>query len=178
MTTNEVNRCDNFIINIGKFLSHYYYINGENLNKLSHEAFMEIFGLKAISTENIRLEEVTSGEVLLVTDTYGRVLGYRNPLIIKMTEENEIFFITNININFEEDLDELDIDSLKLEEFSDYELDQLLITSKKLKDDRVKYKIIKELKFRPESKPGVKQTLIEKVRKREFKRDKGEMKND
>ena len=114
-----------------------------------------------------------------MTDAYGKVLGYRNPLIIKLTEENESFFITDINLGFEEDKEiEPDFSNLKLEELSDYELDRLLITSKKLKDDRIKYRIIKELKFRPESKPGAKQNLIEKVRKREFKRNKGEIKND
>lgn len=179
MTTNEMNRCDSFIINIGKFLSHFYYISGENLSKLSHESFMEIFDLRAISTKNIKLGEVISGEVLLVTDVYGKVLGYRNPLIIKLTEENESFFITDVNISFDEEYSsDIDIDNLKLEDLSDYELDRLLVMSKKLKDERIKNRIIKELKFRPESKPGGKQTLIEKVRVREFKRNKGEIKND
>ena len=179
MTANEINNCDNFIISIRKFLSHYYYISGEDFNKLSHESFMEIFGLKAISTKNIKLDEVISGEVVLVTDTYGRVFGYRNPLIIKMTEENEDFFITNVSIDFEEETySEIDMNSLAFEKLSDYELDRLLMISKKLKDERVKHRIIKELRFRPESKPGGKKSLIEKVRKREFIRDKGEIKND
>ena len=67
---------------------------------------------------------------------------------------------------------------MNLEKLSDYELDQLLSESKKLKDERIKNKIIKELHFRPDSKPGKKSNLIEKVRKREFKKIKGVIEND
>ena len=177
MTEKEMNMYDNFIITIGKFLSHYYYINLSNASKLSHEAFMEIFGLKSISTSNINLEKVLSGDVLLVSDAYERVYGYKNPLIINHNEENEEFFIRDANIEFEESK-ETDFSSLNLEKLSDYELDQLLSESKKLKDERIKNKIIKELRFRPDSKPGRKSNLIEKVRKREFKKIKGVIEND
>lgn len=172
MTINEVIKCDNFIISISKFLNHYYYINSNNLNKLSHEVFMEIFNLRGISTGSIKLEEVLSGEIILVSDVYDRVFGYRNPLIINKNEENESFFITNVNIGIDNDYDDIDLNNINLGNLSDYELDRLLTMSKKLKDERIKNKIIKELKFRPDSKPGVKSSLLEKVRKREFNRNK------
>ena len=177
MTEEDTIKYDNFIITIGKFLSHYYYINLSNASRLSHEAFIEIFNLKAIPTSNINFDKVISGEVLLVSDVYERVYGYRNPLIINHNEENEEFFIRNANIEFEESK-ETDFSSLNLEKLSDYELDQLLSESKKLKDERIKNKIIKELHFRPDSKPGKKSNLIEKVRKREFKKLEGEIEND
>ena len=177
MTINEVDKCNDFIIGIRKFLSHYYYINVDSAEKLSHEAFMEIFGLKAISSGKIELEEVVSGRIILVSDTYERVYGYRNPLIIDKTEDDREFFITDASIEFEQETkDEIDLESVNLEELSDYELDRLLMRSKKSKDERVKNRIIKELKFRPDSKPGKKGNLIEKVRKREFDNEK--MKGD
>ena len=170
MTVNEINSCDNFIISIGKFLSHYYYINNEKANSLSHEAFKEIFEVNSIPNHRIDLEDVVSGNVILVSDVYDRVFGYKNPLILRKNDE-ETFFINNINLDIEDNSRvNIDLGDIKLEELTDYELDKLLIESKKLKDERVKHKIIKELRFRPDSKPGIKQVILEKVRKREFKK--------
>ena len=166
MTIKEIDKYDNFIVSIGKFLSHFCYINSSNANKLSHEAFMEIFDIEGLNPKSIRLEDVLCGDIILVSDVYDRVFGYKNPLLIR-TEDEEEYFINNFEFEIE-DKKTIDLKGKKIEELTDYELDKLLIESKKLKDERIKHKIIKELRFRPESKPGAKQTLIEKVRKREF----------
>ena len=171
MTVKEINKCNNFIITIGKFLSHYYYINSSNANKLSHEAFMEIFEVDSIPNEDIDLDDVICGDIILVSDTYDRVFGYINPLIIKQ-EEQPNFFISGLDLDdYAANSDCIDLGNLKLEELTDYELDQLLTESKRIKDERAKHKIIKELKFRPESKPGTKQVILERVRKRELKKE-------
>ena len=94
------------------------------------------------------------------------------------TEVNDDLEFAEINDNNQNNDLQDNIVTPDLEELSDYELNQLLIKSKRQKNERIKNRIIKELKFRPESKPGTKSNLIEKVRKREFKKIKGVVKND
>lgn len=180
MTLKEFKKVENYVITIGKFLSHYYYINGENINKLSHEEFTTILNIKPIPIDDVLLIEIITGEIVLVVDRNNYVLAFKNPLIIKQNEDvNNDFFITNASIDIlEEATENIDLENINISELTDYELDKLLVRCKEVGNDRIKNQIIKELRFRPESKPGIKQNLMEKQRIREFKKQSRSDNND
>ncbi len=170
MTIKEFKKVEKYKITIGKFLSHYYYINGDNLNKLTHTEFTLMFNIRYLSIFDVKMDEVTSGEVVLVTDRNGFVLAFKNPLIIKLDESTaDSFYITNASIDMYEKK-ELDLTNINFSELTDYELDRLLVICKEEGNEKYKNKVIKELRFRPESKPGMKQNLIEKEKIRELKK--------
>ena len=172
MTLREFEIVQNNIISIGKFLSHYYYIGCKNINKLTHNEFTTMFNLKFLSIFDIEMSEVISGEKVLVTDKNGLVLAFENPLIIKRNEDiSEEFYITNADITiFEEEKESIDLENIDFNELTNYELDKLLEVCKEKNNEKAKNKVIKELKFRPESKPGMRHNLVEKQRIRELKK--------
>lgn len=178
MTEKDLDKFGEFVINLSKFLSRYYNINSENSKKLSHEAFKEIFNVDSIPVYDVLVADIIRGEKVLVADVDGIIRGYDNSYVNE--EEREIIMEENDSIyadlEFKQWYEYFNVNGKKLTELSDYELDRLLYLSKKTRDDRTKNKVIKELKFRPESKPGSKQKKLEKVRKREFDNEK--MKGD
>lgn len=180
MTLKEFERVQNYKMSIGKFLSHYYYINGDNINKLTHYEFTTIFDLKYISIFDIEMSEVISGETVLVYDKNGLILAFKNPLIIKRNDDiSEEFYITNAIINmFEEEKESIDLQNINISELTDYELDKLLEVCKERRNEKAKNRVIKELRFRPESKPGIRHNLIEKEKIRELKKLTRSEKND
>lgn len=178
MTEKDLGKFGEFVINLSKFLSRYYNINSENSKKLSHEAFKEVFNLDSTPIYDIFVTDIIRGEKILVCDVDGIIRGYDNSYVNE--KESEIIMNENdtsyADLEFKQMYEYFDVNGKKLTELSDYELDRLLDLSKKTRDDRTKNKVIKELKFRPESKPGSKQKKLEKVRKREF--DNQKMKGD
>ena len=91
--------------------------------------------------------------------------GYKNPLINKKDYTNEES--SNLIITFEEK-PTINIDNI--DNCSEYELTELIKNCKKIKNDKAKKAIIKELNKRNNDKHS-KERIIEKVRKREFRKE-------
>ena len=75
------------ILTISKFLGNYYNVEGTGLNKLTHNQIKFMFDLKSYPYDKITSNNVISGKTLLVRDSEGVVLGYKNPFLNKSNEE-------------------------------------------------------------------------------------------
>lgn len=156
----------NNIISISKFLFIYYNIEGDCLHKLTHQQIKEILGIKTLPNDAIKESSIASGRVILVKDTNDLVLGYRNPLLNtkEILDEEPI----NVKIDFE---DNPIINTNDISDYSSYELTELIKTCKKTNNDKAKNIIIKELNKRDGTEKYSKEKIIEKVRKRETRKD-------
>ena len=160
---------------IQKFLSKFYNINCAN-SEITHQIIESLFGinpylkLEMINEEHI--EDIKSGHIILVVDGEHKVLGYKNPFLEKNNEEcksifemdvfTEVHNIENHPINLKEE----DVATLET-----YELEELLQVCKKRSDDISKRVVIKELHKRKEEENNHKEEIIEKVRKRELRKE-------
>lgn len=161
---------------IQKFLSKYYNICCTNSPHITHQVIESLFGINSclkmemINEENI--VDIKSGHIILVVDGENKILGYKNPLLEKEVEEcksifempifTEVHNIENHPLNLkEEDVTELET----------YELEELLHICKRRSDDISKKAVIKELQKRKEEENNHKDEIIEKVRKRELRKE-------
>ena len=157
---------NSYILSINKFLFIYYGIEGEGLYKLTHEQIKEMFNIKSVPNDIITNERIVKGSIILVKDSHGNVLGYSNPLLRKQQEES-----TRPDIEFENVDTKISISEEELCSYSNYELEKLMNTCKKNHKDKIKNSIIKELHKRKINDHNVKQQKLERVRKREFKKN-------
>jgi len=106
-------------IDLISFLNNYYGINNESLkmNKLTHTDVKILFPMikrSSFSELQNNMSLVYKGELLLVYDSYGKILPYINPHL-EVLDNNEYFNnyedVTFININ-DIDLDKLTKDEL------------------------------------------------------------------
>ena len=157
---------DNFIISMSKFLFVYYNLEGEVTRRITHKQLNSILCINNVPNDKIVVDDILSGDVILVKDCEGVVQGYRNPLINKktFTEEEPL----ELDVTFDE---KSYIDIYDLSEYSDYELSGLIKKCKKAKNDRDKNIIIKELHKRKELENNHKDKIIQRVRKRELREE-------
>jgi hypothetical protein len=149
-------------ISMSKFLLDYYNIKGEVVNKLTHEQINEMLNLGQILDDNLSIEDVLTGKVLLVKDSEGKLQGYKNPLINKKDYVDEE--PSSVIISFEEE-PIINIDNIH--DCTNYELEELIKDCKKTKNDKAKNAIIKDLNKRDGNN---KQTKV-KIRKRNIRKE-------
>lgn len=167
-----MSKIDGDVLNISKFIQNCYNISEKRLNRLSHRDLKEMFGLKSVPDAVIDSGKLDQGSILLVKDCNNVVLGYVNPLLNYNYDEIEKMFEINENtvINFEEkEINDINKEELKC--FSDYELEDLLKKCKKEKDDKSKNIIVKELQKRSYEDNNTKKEVLDKVRKRELRKE-------
>jgi len=159
-------KTDNLIMNISKFLSIYYNLEGEVLKQLTHEQIQDMLDLKPVNYEDITIEDLLKGNVLLVKDSEREVIGYSNPYLdIKDSENDDPY---SVMISFDKNPDVV-IDNIN--DYSRYELTELIKECKKAKDDKSKHTVIKELNRRDGREKHSKERKLEKVRKRETRKE-------
>ena len=157
---------NNLIISMSKFLFIYYNFEGEVIHKLTHKQLNAILSIGNISNNKITMEDVLSGDVLLVRDSEGTVQGYKNPLIDKKDIINSE--PVRVMLTFDEDHS---INMEDITDYSDYELVELIKECKKMNNDKDKNTVIKELKRRDHEEHKTKEQKLEKIRKREYRKD-------
>ena len=155
----------NLIISASKFLLIYHNIEGEGLNKLTHEQINEMFGASTVPFETVLTEDILTGKIILVKDGEGKIMCYENPLLVKEDFEEKI---SSLIITFDKDPV---IDIRNINDYSDYELTELIKDCKKTKNDKDKNTIIKELNKREGKEKHSKERALEKVRKREIRKE-------
>ena len=153
----------NLIISASKFLLIYHNIEGEGLNKLTHEQINEMFDTSIVPFETVFIEDVLTGKIILVKDSEGKIMSYKNPLINKKDYTDEV--PSSLIITFEED-PVINIDNI--DNYNDYELTELIKNCKKAKNDKAKNAIIKELNKRDGTDKHSKERIMKKVRKRDI----------
>ena len=157
---------------IGKFLSKYYNIQGSDLNNLTHEQIIEMFEVEPCLGCDVAISDINEGKIVLVEDSERYVLGYKNPLLEKDNEECEELFEHPIIANFYKSLEHetgLVKDDVKNMEL--YELEELLKECKRSDDNRSKNIVVKELRERKVNECNNKESKLEKVRKREYRKE-------
>ena len=157
---------DNLIISMSKFLLVYHNFEGDVFRRITHNQLNTMLSVGNILDEKIEIEDVLSGKVILVSDCEGRVQGYKNPLINKkdFVEEEPL----KLDVTFDE---KSCIDIQDLSGYSDYELIELIKKCKKMNNDKDKNVVIKELKQREFEEHNTKEEKLEKIRKREYRKD-------
>lgn len=160
---------------IQKFLSKYYNICCSNA-KITHQIIECLFGIEpCLKIDNINeesIEEIIKGNIVLVIDGENRILGYKNPFLDKELDESRTLFNIPMYVNFKEDKNNWipfsreDLASLEV-----YELEVLLKLCKKRSDDVTKRIIIDELHKRKALENNTKEEILEKVRKRELRKE-------
>lgn len=157
---------------IGKFLSKYYNIQGSNLNNLTHEQVIEMFEVEPCLGCDVAINDISEGKTILVEDSEKFVLGYKNPLLNKDYKECEEIFEHPIIANFYKSLEQdtgltkEDVKNMKL-----YELEELLKECKRTSNDRSKNIVVRELRERRITECNNKEAKLEKVRKREYRKE-------
>ena len=157
---------DNLIISMSKFLLVYYNLQGEVTRRITHKQLNSILSINNVPNDKIVVDDILSGNVILVRDCEGEVQGYRNPLINRkdFTEEEPL----ELDVTFDE---KSYIDIYDLSEYSDYELVGLIKKYKKKKNDRGKNIVIKELHKRKELENNHKEKIMQRVRRRELRKE-------
>ena len=157
---------DNLIISMSKFLLVYYNLQGEVTRRITHKQLNSILSINNVPNDKIVVDDILSGNVILVRDCEGEVQGYRNPLINRkdFTEEEPL----ELDVTFDE---KSYIDIYDLSEYSDYELVGLIKKCKKAKNDRGKNIVIKELHKRKELENNHKEKIMQRVRRRELRKE-------
>ncbi len=157
---------DNLIISMSKFLYVYYNFEGDVFRKVTHNQINSMLNIGNISNDKIADEDISSGKVILVRDCEGTIQGYKNPLINKkdFTDEEPL----KIDVTFDE---KPSIDIQNLSSYNNYELVGIIKECKKRNNDRNKNIVIKELHKRKELENNHKEEIIEKVRKRELRKE-------
>ncbi len=157
---------DNLIISMSKFLLVYYNMQGEVTHRITHKQLNSILSINNVPNDKIVVDDILSGNVILVRDCEGEVQGYRNPLINRkdFTEEEPL----ELDVTFDK---KPYIDIYDLSEYSDYELTGLIKKCKKAKNDRGKNIVIKELHKRKELENNHKEKIIQRVRRRELRKE-------
>jgi hypothetical protein len=157
---------DNLIISMSKFLYVYYNFEGDVFRKVTHNQINSMLSIGNISNDKIADEDISSGKVILVRDCEGTIQGYKNPLINKkdFTDEEPL----KIDVTFDE---KPSIDIQNLSSYNNYELVGIIKECKKRNNDRNKNIVIKELHKRKELENNHKEEIIEKVRRRELRKE-------
>lgn len=165
----------NMVLTINKFMTNYYNINGENLNKVTHSNLKEIFPFLNISSLEEQTEEnITMGNIILVIDSKNKIKAYNNPYLNTEEMDNnkkeskaELIFVVD------DDVDILDkIDSEVLKELNIYELEKVLKLSKAYQDYKMQKLVQKELYFRTENHSSKNKTKkLERIKIREIRKD-------
>ena len=159
------------ILTISKFLGNYYNVEGIGLNKLTHDQIKAMFDLKSYSYDKITKDNIIEGKTLLVRDSDGVILGYKNPFLNKSDKECLDTFESNTRLDVTGGVKEkMTIDDETLQCYSDYELGELIKVCKKNHNDQTKNLVIKELHKRKHN-VNSKEKKLEKVRKREFRKE-------
>ena len=159
------------ILTISKFLGNYYNVEGIGLNKLTHNQIKFMFDLKSYPYDKITSNNVISGKTLLVRDSEGVVLGYKNPFLNKSNEECFDVFESSTWLDVGRDLNKnIDLDDESLRCYSDYELGELIKACKKTNNDQIKNSVIKELHKRKQNN-NLKEKKLEKIRKIELRKE-------
>ena len=158
---------DDYILNMSKFLYIYYNIEGKGLFKLSHSQVKDMLDIKSLANDSINTNDVMLGKTLLVRDSEDIVLGYANPLVNIDIEEEER--TSRLLIDFDQKINHIRIENL--DDYSDYELEELINLCKKNKDEKMKCTIIKELHKRKGSLNKRKADKIEKIKKLELRKE-------
>ncbi len=112
MNKKEINQSIN--ISMKYFLETYYNVTNQalldDLIKMSHKdikIILEMYGIKLKRTcfQDLTREKIASGEVILVTDGFGNLAPYKNPLLVyeedyfELIEEKYVKKIKRRDIN-------------------------------------------------------------------------------
>ena len=160
------------ILTIAKFLGNYYNVEGIGLNKLTHNQIKEMFDLRSFPYDKINTNNVISGKTLLVKDSEGIILGYKNPLLNKSDKDCMDAFQNNTWLTVDNVVSKkVSLEDDTLQCYSDYELDELIKICKKGHDDQTKNLVIKEFHKRKHAENNLKEKKLEKVRKRELRKE-------
>ena len=157
-------------ITLDEYFVQYYNFPEGTFSTLTHKDVKKIMPLvKRKKSEEITKENILTGEIILVKDNKGIVLGYQNPFIDNNIEEvmeaqrenNNVHLI----ISVPDDVDELE--EIKPEDLSIYELEQLLKVSKSHKEYKKARLVQKELFFRQETHDDTKRKKETRTRRKE-----------
>lgn len=157
-------------ITLDEYFVQYYNFPEGTFSTLSHKDIKHIMPLvKRKKSEEITRENILTGEILLVKDYKGTVLGYQNPFINNDVEEimetqkenSKVHIIISVPDKIEEK------EELKPEDLSVYELEKLLKESKNHKEYKKARLVQKELFFRPETHDDTKRKKQSRTRIKE-----------
>lgn len=160
------------ILSISKFLGNYYNVEGVGLNKLTHNQMKEMFDLRSYPYDKVTYNNVVKGKTLLVKDSEGVILGYKNPFLNKSDKECMDVFdsCTWLDVDNNEK-EKVTFEDDNLQCYSDYELGEIIKACKKSNNDQTKNLVIKEFHKRKQAKNNSKEKKLEKVRKRELRKE-------
>lgn len=160
------------ILTIAKFLGNYYNVEGVGLNKLTHNQMKEMFDLRSYPYDKVTHNNVVKGKTLLVKDSEGVILGYKNPFLNKSDKECMDVFdsCTWLDVDNNEK-EKVALEDENLQCYSDYELGEIIKVCKKSNNDQTKNLVIKEFHKRKHAENNSKEKKLEKVRKRELRKE-------
>lgn len=153
---------EDYVISLSKFLSIYYNFEGEVLKKITHEQICDVLDLGVVPINEITTENISTGQIILVKDIEGKVLGYKKPYI--KTSDSYLENPSTMMITFDE---KPNIEIEDITDYSNHELTELIKICKKAKDDKTKKIIIKELHKRE----GTEKHSNGKIRKKDFRKE-------